>query len=363
MAQHGSHDVSLDPVAASSPGAATFSKGYRRYVLLLFLLVQMTAIVDRQVLAILAEPIKMEFGLSDFQLGALTGLAFALFYSTMGIPVAAWVDRGNRKNVISLALALWSALTALSGVAANFWHLLLLRIGVGAGEAAVQPSMISMISDYYAPQERAGAVAVVAVGVSLALLVGFPAGGWIGDEYGWRMAFIVLGLPGVLLALIVRLTLREPTRGASEGRVAEAEAPAVMDVFRFVLRSPTIRHLLATGALVIFAFYSLSQWLPTFFRRSHGMSGTEVGIAIGLLIGVGGGLGTLLGGWLSDLVGRRDIRWSLWLSATVFAVAFPFYFVAIMVGNKWLALAALIVPGDGQPVRHRPPGCLAPGPG
>lgn len=344
MAQDGSHHAGLNPVAAEPPGAAVIAKGYRRYVLLLFLLVQMTAIVDRQVLAILAEPIKLEFGLSDFQLGALTGLAFALFYTTMGIPIAAWVDRGNRRNVIALALAVWSALTALSGVAANYWHLLLLRIGVGAGEAAVQPSMVSMISDYYAPEERAGAVAIAAVGVSLALLIGFPAGGWIGDQYGWRMAFIALGLPGVLLALVVRLTLREPTRGASEGRVAEAEAPPVIDVFRFVLRSPTIRHMLATGALVIFAFYSLSQWLPTFFRRSHDMSGTEVGIAIGLLIGVGGGLGTLLGGWLSDLFSRRDVRWSLWLSATIFAVAFPFYFVAIMIENKWLALAALFIP-------------------
>ena len=344
MAQDGSRDAVLDPAAAKSPGAATFTAGYRRYVLLLFLLVQMVAIVDRQVLAILAEPIKMEFGLSDFQLGALTGLAFALFYSTMGIPVAAWVDRGNRRNIIALALAVWSALTALSGVAANFWHLLLLRIGVGAGEAAVQPGMISMTSDFYAPDERAGAVAVVAVGVSVALLIGFPVGGWIGDQYGWRMAFIALGLPGILLALVVRLTLREPPRGASEGRVAEAEAPGVIAVFRFVLRAPTIRHMLAAGALIIFAFYSLSQWLPTFFRRSHGMSGTEVGIAIGLLIGVGGGLGTFLGGWLSDKVSRRDERWSLWLSAAVFAIAFPFYFVAIMIPDKWSALAALFIP-------------------
>ena len=344
MAQDGSHDVVPGPAAAKPLGAATFTEGYRRYVLLLFLLVQMMAIVDRQVLAILAEPIKMEFGLSDFQLGPLTGLAFALFYATMGIPIAAWVDRGNRRNVIALALAVWSALTALSGVAANFWHLLLLRFGVGAGEAAVQPGMVSMISDYYAPGERAGAVAIAAVGVSIALLVGFPVGGWIGDQYGWRMAFIALGLPGILLALVVRLTLREPTRGASEGRTAETEAPGVFAVFRFVLRSPTIRHMLAAGALIIFAFYSLSQWLPTFFRRSHGMSGTEVGIAIGLLIGVGGGLGTFLGGWLSDMFSRRDIRWSLWLSAIIFAFAFPFYFVAIMIADKWSALAALFIP-------------------
>ena len=336
--------ASLVRGAAEPPGAAVFTAGYRRYVLLLFLLVQMIAIVDRQVLAILAEPIKMEFGLSDFQLGALTGLAFALFYTTMGIPIAAWVDRGNRRNVIALALAVWSALTALSGVAANFLHLLLLRIGVGAGEAAVQPSMVSMISDYYSPEERAGAVAIAAMGVSIALLVGFPIGGWIGDQYGWRIAFIVLGLPGILLALVVRLTLREPLRGASEGRIAEDEVPGVFAVFRFVLLAPTIRHMLAAGALIIFAFYGLTQWLPTFFRRSHGMSGTEVGIAIGLLIGVAGGLGTFLGGWLSDIFSRRDVRWSLWLSAIVFVFAFPFYFVAIMIANKWLAIAALVIP-------------------
>ena len=344
MARDRSSDVIMASGAAQPSGAAIFTAGYRRYVLLLFLLVQMMAIVDRQVLAILAEPIKLEFGLSDFQLGALTGLAFALFYSTMGIPIAAWVDRGNRRNVIALALAVWSALTALSGVAANFMHLLLLRIGVGAGEAAVQPSMVSMLSDYYPPEQRAGAVAIAAIGVNIALLVGFPVGGWIGDQYGWRMAFIALGVPGVLLAVLVRLTMREPPRGASEGRIAEAEAPAVFAVFRFVLVSPTMRHMLAAGALIIFAFYSLSQWLPTFFRRSHGMSGTEVGIAIGLLIGIGGGLGTFLGGWLSDRFSRRDVRWSLWLSATVFAFAFPFYFLAIMIPDKWLALAALVIP-------------------
>ena len=339
MSDEGSQDSPL-----VSGAVVSFSEGYRGYVLLLFLLVQMTAVIDRQVLAILAEPIKAEFGLSDLQLGILTGLAFALFYATMSIPIAAWVDRGNRRNIVALALVVWSTLTALTGIAANFWHLFLYRLGVGAGEAAVQPSTVSIISDFYAPEERSRAIAIASVGVSIAPLIGFPLGGWLGDQFGWRVAFIALGLPGVALALIVRMTFREPPRGYSEGRTAEAEVPGVLDVFRFALRTPTVRHLLAAGALVIFAFYSLSQWLPTFFRRSHGMSGTEVGIAIGLLVGVAGSLGTFLGGWLSDLAGRRDVRWTLWLSAIVFAIAFPFYFVATLVESSWLAITVFAVP-------------------
>lgn len=322
-----------------------FTPGYRRYALLLFVFVQMSAIVDRQVLAILLEPIKSEFGLSDSQLGALTGLAFVLFYATLGIPIAAWADRGNRRNIMALALGVWSVMTALCGIATQFWHLVLLRAGVGVGEAGANPPLTSMISDFYAPEQRARAIATAAVGVNLAMLIGFPLGGWIGDQYGWRMAFFALGAPGLALALVVRLTLREPPRGYSEGRTAEDEdAPGVLDVFQYVLQSSTIRHLFASAALTIFAFYGVGQWLPTFFRRLHGMTGTEVGLAMGLLIGVGGGLGTFLGGWLSDLAGRRDVRWTLWLSAIVFIAAFPFYFATTLTTNKWLALGAFLVP-------------------
>ena len=177
------------------------------------------------------------------------------------------------------------------------------------------------------------------------MLLGFPLGGWIGDQYGWRMAFFALGAPGLLLALVVRLTLREPPRGYSEGRTAENEAaPGVLAAFGYVLGSPTIRHLLGAGALTVFAFYGVGQWLPTFFRRLHGMTGAEVGIVMGLLIGVGGGLGTLLGGWLSDQAGRRDVRWTLWLSALVYVVAFPFYFATIFAADRWLALASFVIP-------------------
>ncbi|MDP1555043.1 MAG: MFS transporter, partial [Hyphomonas sp.] len=206
--------------------------------------------VDRQILVILLEPIKAEFGLSDGQVGWLTGLSFAAFYATLGIPVAMWADRGNRRNIISIALGIWSAMTALSGLAQNFWHLLLARMGVGIGEAGGTPPATSMIADLYPPQERAMALGVYTSGIGLGIMAGFALGGYIYELYGWRTAFFAAGVPGLILALIVRFGIKEPVRGLADQRKDEGPAPSLGETLKFIFSQSSYLWLLA-GCLLI----------------------------------------------------------------------------------------------------------------
>ena len=175
--------------------------------------------IDRQILLILVEPIKTDLEVSDSAIGLLTGFGFAIFYATFGIPIAMWADRGNRRNILALSLATWSGMTALSGLAQNYWQLLLARMGVGVGEAGGTPPATSMIADLYAPKERAFALGIYTSGIGLGILAGFVIGGYVYQAFGWRVAFFVAGVPGLLLALIVRLTVREPVRGEIEQKI------------------------------------------------------------------------------------------------------------------------------------------------
>ena len=197
---------------------SVFSSQARHYALSVLVVVYTFNFIDRQILSILLEPIKQDLGLSDTQLGLLTGFAFALFYATLGIPIARYADKGNRRNLIALALTIWSGMTALSGVAQNFWHLLAARIGVGVGEAGCSPPAHSMIADYFPAEKRATALGIYSLGIPFGILFGFVAGGWLNEFFGWRVAFFVVGVPGLLLAILVRLSLREPPRGMAEGR-------------------------------------------------------------------------------------------------------------------------------------------------
>ena len=343
MAQDGSHDAVLDPAAAKSLGAATFTAGYRRYVLLLFLLVQMVAIVDRQVLAILAEPIKMEFGLSDFQLGALTGLAFALFYSTMGIPVAAWVDRGNRRNILSIVIAVWSGFTALCGTAVSYVHLLLMRVGVALGEAGGNPACVSMISDFFPAARRAMAMGVFYIGASAGIFFGMWLGGWINDAMGWRAAFVVVGLPGILLAIIVRLTLIEPERGSSDGLAVDSRPehsfPAVQ---RLLWSLTTYRRLILGNACHSIAMYASFAWAAAYFIRIHGLSTTEVGLRIGLVTGLGAALGNLIGGFMTDRLSARSKSWYMGVAGIANLLSVPLVFAFLNVAEPGWAMFAYL---------------------
>ena len=218
----------------AAPPSPTSRNASRAYVLALLTLVYTFNHIDRQVLVILLEPIKADLKLDDAQLGLLTGLAFAAFYATLGIPMAMWADRGNRRTIISLSLAVWSGMTAVSGLAQNFWHLLVARMGVGVGEAGGTPPATSIISDLYAPHERATALGIYTTGIGFGILGGFALGGLVYEAFGWRAAFFIAGIPGLILALLVRFTLKEPKRGAIEQRVDDGEAPSIGETLKFI---------------------------------------------------------------------------------------------------------------------------------
>ncbi|MGE0679498.1 MAG: spinster family MFS transporter [Candidatus Binatia bacterium] len=333
------------PTSPASVMTETVSPQYRRYALILLLAVFTSSHVDRQILAILLEPIKHELVLSDTQLGFLSGIAFAIFYATLGIPIAMWADRSNRRNIITLALATWSGMTVVCGMAANFCQLALARIGVGVGEAGSTPPSHSIIADMYPPTERATAMGTFSLGVNFGLLIGFLVGGWINQWYGWRAAFWVVGAPGLVLALLVRYTLREPPRGYAEGLQATThEAPSFRAVVSSMWSTPALRHVAAGATLASFVGYGVVLWLPAFLVRSHGLQSGVIGTVLAVGFGVVGGIGTYLGGRLADRLGRRDIRWNVWVVGVALLLALPFTLLFYLVQATSLAFAVGAVP-------------------
>jgi predicted MFS family arabinose efflux permease len=321
-----------------------YSNGVRRYALGILVVVYTFNFIDRQILSILMQDIKQELGLSDSLLGLLSGFAFAAFYATLGIPIARLADRTNRRNLIAGSLALWSAMTALSGLAQNFWHLLAARIGVGIGEAGCTPPANAMLSDYYPPEQRATAFGIYAMGIPIGILFGFLIGGWINEIFGWRKAFFVVGLPGLLLAVIVRYTVGEPVRGQSEARVTSSDQPTLGETFRHLRRKRAFVHLAIGGGLTAFVGYSWIIWMPAFLMRTHGMSSGEVGTALGLIVGIAGAIGIALGGYLADRVARIDRRWSLWIVSVAVLINIPFAVGVFFSGTVQACLWFMIVP-------------------
>ena len=314
----------------------------RRYVLGVLLVVYTFNFIDRQILSILLESIKRDLQLSDQALGFLAGFAFAAFYATLGIPIALWADRGNRRNLIAVSLALWSAMTAVCGLAQNFLHLALARVGVGIGEAGCSPPSHSILSDYYPPSERATALGIYALGIPFGIMFGLFLGGWINEIFGWRRAFLVVGLPGLALAVLVRYTLPEPQRGLSDARVDGGERPRILETARFLMRRPAFRHLSFGAALAAFIGYGFIAWFPSFLIRAHGMKTTDIGLRLGLLIGVVGGIGMFMGGYLADRFGTRDLRWSAWIVTATSVIALPFGMAAYLVQDSTWALLLFI---------------------
>jgi MFS family permease len=322
------------------------SESVKRYTLSVLVVVYTFNFIDRQILSILIEPIKADLGVSDFAMGLLSGTAFAIFYATLGMPLALIADRWNRRNLIGLSLAVWSAMTALSGLAMNFWQLALARIGVGIGEAGCSPSAHSMLADLYPAKERATALGVYSLGIPLGIMFGLFAGGAIADEFGWRTAFFIVGIPGLILSAVVFLTVKEPPRGHADGVSADKvhDYPSIVEVFRFLLSRRAFVHMATGGGLSAFVGYGLITWAPTFFVRTHDMSLTEAGFWLGLVLGIPGGLGIVAGGWLSDRFGARDSRWYLWVVALALAACAPAAAAAFWVDAWWLSLILLSIP-------------------
>jgi len=290
-------------------------KSYRNYVLLLLMVVYIFNFIDRQILVILQESIKAELLLSDKQLGLLSGFTFAIFYVVCGIPIARWADRYNRVNIVSTAIAVWSAMTAVSGFAGSFVHLLGARIGVGVGEAGASPPAHSIISDYFPHEERGRALSVYSMGIYIGILFGFLAGGWVNQYFGWRVAFLVVGAPGLLLAIIVKLTLREPPRGQmDEGDHSVAtESHILVDLKRlWSLRS--YRYAALGGGFNAFLGYGALNFMPSFAIRLYDVPVGLVGTWLALIAGFAGAAGVYAGGYLSDHLGKRDYRWAYWVA-------------------------------------------------
>lgn len=334
------------PIAAPDDARGAAERRYARYVLGVLFLVSVVNFIDRQILSILLDPIKAELGASDTQMGFLTGFAFAIFYTGFGIPIARWADRGTRRSIIALGLTLWSLMTAACGLAQSFAQLAVARIGVGVGEAAGTPPSHSLLSDYFPPERRATAFSVLNFGIPIGVMLGYLLGGWLVEFFDWRVAFFAASVPGLVLALVLRLTVREPRRGMSDPEpVADADRPLpVGDVVRFLASLRTFVVMAIGSGFSAFGSYGFASWVPAFLGRVHDMGSGEIGTWIGLESGIGGVLGMLATGLIADRLGRRDPRWYLWIAALSIVAYLPFMLVFLLHDDTTVALVAYFVP-------------------
>lgn len=314
------------------------STRYVLYVIALLTLLNAFNYMDRMALSVLMPWIKADLSLSDSQLGLLVGFAFSVFYAVCGIPIARWADRGVRRNIIAMALATWSVMTAISGAAQSFWHLLAARIGVGAGEAGGLPPAQSLLYDYVPPKRRSSIFALHGLGLYVGMILALSLAGWLGEIIGWRWTFVLLGAPGLLLAVIVKLTLREPIRGRLDP-VRDTQVHLPIRAAMWVLwRSRIYRLIVCFGVVNGFVQYGLLQWWPSFFTRVFGLNMSSVGGSLALGIGVGSIAGLLGGGLLADTAVRRDTGGPLDLGVAAVCVALPLIAAALFVPSAAVSM-------------------------
>jgi len=328
----------------TEPIVSSITPGVRRYALVVLAVVYMFNFVDRQIMAILLPAIREEFQLGDAALGLLAGTAFALFYVTLGVPIGRLADRVNRRNLIAVAVAVWSVMTALSGLAANIWQLTLARVGVGIGEAGCSPPAHSMIADYYPPERRSAAMGIYTLGISAGIMLAYLAGGWVVQNIGWREAFFIVGVPGLLLALIVRFTIPEPQRGASEQRLDSGSQPTLRVVTKFLLARRSFLYMAIAAGLSAFVGYAVITFMPSFIDRSFGIGIAVVGFWLGLIYGIAGGFGFYFGGYLADRIGRNGHRKAMSFIAFATIAAVPFFLGVFLSSSLVACMALLIIP-------------------
>ena len=314
---------------------------YAYYVLAVLFVVYVFNFIDRQILAILLQPIKDDLQVSDTAMGFLTGFAFAVFYAIAGLPLARIADRWVRRSLIALSIATWSIMTAASGFARHFTDLAVARVGVGIGEAGCTPPAHSLLSDYFPPEKRATVLAVYACGIYTGVGLGFWLGGWINEAYGWRIAFMVIGLPGVALAALVRLTVREPVRGLSERQPLSDRTYSLSEAWHFLTSLPSGRWISLAAAFQAFVGYGLGAWIPAFFIRVHHMTTGELGMWLSWIVGIGGALGAFSGGWLADRWVGRQPRARAYISLIGALASIPFIMGGLLIGDTTLALLVL----------------------
>lgn len=314
------------------------TKPYRAYVLAMLLLVYTFNFIDRVVITIVQEPIKQEFGLTDFQLGLLGGPAFALLYTFLGIPIARLAERTNRMTVLSVAVGIWSGFTALCGVATSYTHLLLARIGVSVGEAGCTPPAQSVIADYFPSDRRATALSIYSLGIPLGSMIAAVGGGWIATVLDWRAAFIVLGIPGLLLAIFVKLTVKEPPRSG-----AAIETPSFSAALKILASKPAFWHMALGGAITSFVGYGVGGFLNPFLMRVHGLSLLNASQFSGVVLGVAAAIGTFASGFLADRISKRHPNALAWLPALGLSIATPLFLFSYFIPSLSLAAVPLVL--------------------
>ncbi|WPP46481.1 MFS transporter [Pseudomonas sp. AN-1] len=303
----------------NSPARVTWRS---HYALAVLTVIYVFNYIDRQLMAILIEPVKAEFAISDTQIGLLSGLTFALFFTLFGFPLGRLSDRIGRKPVIVMACIGWSVMTMLCGLAGSFLFLLLARIGVAIGEAGGTAPSVAMVSDLYPPQRRSSAISVLMLGSSLGAVFGLGLGGWIAQHYGWRAAFVVLGAPGIFLALLLWATVRAPQTVAPAGAGRNQES--WLQTLGLLLQTPGFMWIVLTGSAAAIAGYAIGTWSPSYLIRSHGLSIKEAGILVGVVGGSCSAIGTLVCGWVTDRMARRDCGWQIGVPLLGTLLSIPF---------------------------------------
>ncbi len=351
--------MSVTAAAAPEPivdPSQRVSPAYRRYVMCLLLGIYILNFVDRQIVNILAEPIKQDLGLADWQLGMMGGLAFAVLYTTLGIPISLMAERRSRPFIIATAIAVWSAFTALCGLAQNFLQLVLARIGVGVGEAGCTPPAHSLIMDYAPPEKRSSALAFYGMGVPIGGLLGMAIGGIVADAYGWRTAFLIAAAPGIVFCLLTFVTLKEPRDiGLVVIAPPDLQRVTMRETLRVLLSKRSFPFISAGIAINSFVSVGTSLFMASFFLRLHGdevarlgaQFGLEpiafLGVALGLIHGIFGTLGMWCGGQFADIFGAKDRRWYMWGSAIAALLFVGPFVLAITTGSLLVSLAAFAV--------------------
>ena len=321
---------------------AQVSNGYLNYVLVMLTLVYVFNFADRQILVILQESIKEEMQLSDTELGLLSGFIFALFYIVLGIPIARYADRGNRRNIVAGSLGLWSIMTAISGYAGNFIQLLLARMGVGVGQAGQSPAAHAMIADYFPKEKRSAALSIYSIGLYIGILMAFLMGGYLNQHFGWRTAFVVMGIPGIVFSLLFFVTVREPEKGATDVRESTSGKTYSLQTALKLLFSNTIFLYLAIAiGLHLFCIFALLNWAPSFLSRLHGMNTMHIGVSLGLIFGVSGAVGTYVRKLLTNRLEKRDKRYTLRVPAYSVLISIVFTAGALFFQNNYLTLFCL----------------------
>lgn len=330
----------LNPRPATGAAPGRFRTGAPAYALSLLTIVSFFNYLDRMVIAILLEPIKLELHLSDSEMGLITGFAFAMVYAVLGLPLARIADRHSRVTLLSVCLAVWSAMTALTGLVRGFIEMFCVRMAVGVGEAGCGPAAHSLLGDLFPRERRAFAISVFQAGGMLGQSAGLALAGVIAQLWGWRAALMVVGLFGVPLAVLIYTTLREPARGEDHARAA---SESMLTTITLLFARPPLRHLVLGISIATFGSYGMLQWLPAFFIRLHGLSLTEVGLYVGAAKGGAGVLGTVFGGFVLTRLGPRDVRWELWWPMAMFGIAPAFMLISLWAGAWQVALVLQMI--------------------